>query len=851
MDLLFNLEAIFVRPRKLAEAISPGPLPERASIHVERSIVAGYFSTFWAQPKRIVCLRRRDYTGKKPFRYHFRPCQSVTGNPRAVDKSIGLICEYDEATRMLRAVKWEVIASRPLAELEQIFTGNISAADFHGGVLYSDTPAVKFLNALPEEAEDLSIPLSHWRDYLVWRQKLAEEKAKVRYEFSEFTVLPNGKSVRFFLKEDQVLEQVKSRFVNEELKVLPLAANTTRRPVQGAFESLKAESRHEDRPRVRAGSDHGNRQDQPRGTPEKLSLVLKFDGDQLPDFTNLDEGVLQVAMEGELSMIDVQIQGLARLSEGRAINPRLRTWLFDVGQAPVISKPAEPWSPDNAGKLNPEQLESVGKALTMEDLLLLWGPPGTGKTTVIAEICSQYTRRGLRVLVSSQANLAVTQALERLPHLPHLRPIFISSARRNENHPAQEDFIRNWFMDIRASVATAAPTEIETRWRNFVGGWERRLAAVTSDDITGNVTEVYRRCANVVGATCNETGKPDFINSKVINSRFDLAIIDEVSKATPPEMLLPMLMAQRSMLVGDHRQLPPMFRDTTFEEARENHDIPEGSIEQFREMVTTSLFERYFQEAAPSVKTGLCRQYRMHPQIMAAVNHFYADQPLVAGDEGRDLAHDKQHGLNLRSARGRAWLQTNQNLIWIDTSLDGAGIAARDATRGTSRINTVEADVCAAVVREIFQKDKDGSLEVAVISFYKAQIGLLRDRFRAAGIGQNDGFNVNRDINTVDQFQGSERDVVIVSLVRTGPRLTGEFVRDFRRINVAFSRAKKLLIVLAGRDTFAASDVTVPSARSGQNESTRVYAKIHELARLKGAAFTAADILPPTRSETR
>jgi hypothetical protein len=224
---------------------------------------------------------------------------------------------------------------------------------------------------------------------------------------------------------------------------------------------------------------------------------------------------------------------------------------------------------------------------------------------------------------------------------------------------------------------------------------------------------------------------------------------------------------------------------------------------------------------------------------------------LLAGDEGSDLGREKQHGLNLRGARGRSWLQSNQHLIWIDTSLDGAGNAVKDATQGTSRNNPVEADVCAAIVQDIFQRDTKGDLEVAVISFYKSQIGLLREKFRAADIGQNYGFNVNRDINTVDQFQGSERDVVIVSLVRTGPRLTGEFVRDFRRINVAFSRAKKLLIILAGRETFSASDVDVPSAQSGTTESKRVYAKIHELARIKGAAFSAADILSAKHAQSR
>jgi hypothetical protein len=541
MVLLFKLEAILVRPRKLAELISPESLKGKTSIDWERRIVAEHFSIFWTQPRKIVCLRRRSYTGKAAFRFHLRPCYTVAGEPKVVDQSIGLICEYDEATRVLRAVSWEVVTLMPLSELERIFEGDIYAADFNYGVLYSDTAAVEFLTGLPDEPEDLRVPLAKWREYLVWRQKLAEEKAKVRYEFSEASVLPNRKSVRLFLKDEQVLEQLKTRFVNEELKILPLTPTASRRPLQGAFESIRAEERHENSPRGRVSSYHSNRASTPKGTPEKLSLVLRFDDEMDGDSAMIAEGVLQLSMEGELSTLDVQIQGLARLAEGRALNSRLRTWLFDVGKAPAITDEKSPWRQDSPRKLNPEQQACVERALAMEDLLLLWGPPGTGKTTVIAEICPICAPRETCVGFL-QANLAVTQALERLPHLPHLRPVFISSARKRENLPRPTDFIRHWFADIRESVTAQIGNDVNSPWNSLLSGWKRRLEEITPDDFTVGLTETYLRCANVVGATCNEAGKPDFITSKSINSRFDLAIVDEVSKATPPEMLLPMPM---------------------------------------------------------------------------------------------------------------------------------------------------------------------------------------------------------------------------------------------------------------------------------------------------------------------
>jgi len=111
---------------------------------------------------------------------------------------------------------------------------------------------------------------------------------------------------------------------------------------------------------------------------------------------------------------------------------------------------------------------------------------------------------------------------------------------------------------------------------------------------------------------------------------------------------------------------------------------------------------------------------------------------------------------------------------------------------------------------------------------------LLRDRLRREELPAV-WFDPWRDVNTVDQFQGSERDVVIVSLVRTEARLSGEFVRDFRRINVAFSRARRLLIILASEQTFAEAKVAVPGVDGGTVEATTAYRSIYELASRNGA----------------
>ena len=151
-----------------------------------------------------------------------------------------------------------------------------------------------------------------------------------------------------------------------------------------------------------------------------------------------------------------------------------------------------------------------------------------------------------------------------------------------------------------------------------------------------------------------------------------------------------------------------------------------------------------------------------------------------------------------------------------------------------------EARVCAHLLQDLLHV----RLSVAVISFYRAQIQALGQHLWSTGDRTVQEFVDSKGVNTVDQFQGSERDVVIVSLTRTDCPLTGEFVSDFRRINVALSRAKKLLIVLGSARTFDSGSVTLPSTKPGQDEAVYAYKKIRELAARLGVVRRVQEILP-------
>jgi len=823
MKFYLDLAAIHGRPGRWA-VLLPGARPGASvSRGVELSRVLGYLACEFFTVRKLIVLRRQVAGVTAKPRYVLRPLASTRIPSAQAGPWLALVCEYHESTRALVVVDRELVPLAPVGVSERVFSGEIACEATRLNPAYCDGEAVTFLRSVPAaatEVDTLGSPLARWREYLDWRRKIAETKAMETYAFTECDAR-NPRAVCFYLRDPGSAGKLRQRFLNEELRV-GADPKDTRAP-QGTFRRIRTVET----------------------APGTVPLVVEVDfsagGREPPRLPGA--GVLRVAMEGELAALDVQLDGLRRLTENRACNPRLTEWLFDLAKALPIpptapDAPGVNWRAD--GPLNPEQRACVDRALALDDLLLLWGPPGTGKTTVIAQICSQYARRGRRVLVASQANLAVEQALLRLPALPQVRPAWVSTARRREGSAGNVgSYLCDWFVTVGRAVhgdlveaKTASPTE--ARWSSFLGEWAERCERVTAADFSGDDELFYLRHANVVGATCNETGKPDFVASPGFSSRFDLVIVDEVSKATPPELLLPMLLGRRILLVGDHRQLPPLFRDEHFEEAVENHELPRDAVESFRDLVTASWFEHAFRAVPESVRCALRRQYRMHPNIMEAVNLFYADQPLAAGDGEAALAREKKHGLQLRRADGRAWLEPQHHLVWFDTARDAVGRPARDERIGTSRRNHLEAEACARIVAELAAQPEARRLSVAVISFYKAQIGLLRDRLRREELPA-DWFDPWRDVNTVDQFQGSERDVVIVSLVRTEARLSGEFVHDFRRINVAFSRARRLLIILASEQTFAEAKVAVPGVDGGTVEATTAYRSIYELASRNGA----------------
>lgn len=359
---------------------------------------------------------------------------------------------------------------------------------------------------------------------------------------------------------------------------------------------------------------------------------------------------------------------------------------------------------------------------------------------------------------------------------------------------------------------------------------------------------------NVVGVSCTE-------NSKTLTERgfndFDVVIIDEVSKATPPELLIPMLRGKKIILVGDHRQLPPLFNEheSSYQEVvgmqSEFSDITvELKMEdfnRFKQMVTSSLFEQYFEGADPTIKETLTYQYRMHGDIMSIVNSFY-DGYLVDGNavDGRTSA--KEHHLSIESTFGTKMIVPEKHSYWFDSSsICDERIYEHRKEGSKSAANILEAHVIRELLRKMElcyanSEYQSKPVSVGIISFYHEQVELLKSMMT------DEQFHyIDVDVNTVDRFQGKEKEVVLVSLVRNNPKArhtTDSFIAAFQRINVAFSRAQNLLIIVGAKDMYYEQPVIISDMNDGSEKKVFAYKDIIENLNMRGAFFSADEVIP-------
>ena len=372
--------------------------------------------------------------------------------------------------------------------------------------------------------------------------------------------------------------------------------------------------------------------------------------------------------------------------------------------------------------------------------------------------------------------------------------------------------------------------------------------------------KIYINACNVVGISCTDNMRNLTENGY---EDFDVVIIDEVSKATPPELLIPLMKARKAILVGDHRQLPPMFKEhegSYKELAESQEDTPEevrdlltvDNFRRFQKMVTSSLFKEYFEQADDSIKHSLLVQYRMHTDIMDIINRFY-EQRLSCGLSEDVERMEKNHSLTIKGVDGSTFIVPDRHAYWIDSSCTPSGQPIYEVRphNSTSNYNVLEKFIVMELLKRIADTYKDqgygatNKKTVGVISFYQMQVNELREAFRAAK-KTYDFSAIDVDINTVDRFQGKEKNIIITCLVRNNKRgKASEHVVAFERINVAFSRAQELLFIVGAKHMYENQQVQLPNMDMPGFKTAPVYKNIMESLNRKGCFKTSDKLITP------
>ena len=351
------------------------------------------------------------------------------------------------------------------------------------------------------------------------------------------------------------------------------------------------------------------------------------------------------------------------------------------------------------------------------------------------------------------------------------------------------------------------------KYQNFIQDWIGKLRNPTEGDRT-DLRRIYLDNANVVGITCVQAANYNFSQEF---KYFDVVIIDEVSKCTPPELLIPALKGKKLVMVGDHRQLPPMLDTKTLEEV--SQEI--GSTNTELELLQESLFKIQFEAANNSIKQMLNIQYRMHPIIMGAINQFY-DGKLECGI----LKPDTKRAHNLAGEI----IEESKHLIWVKTP---GGNEFQEKRTGTSFYNIPEINAIEILCKQFETTwasrvaKGEPKKEIAVITFYGAQLRKIDERL------QSELFpSLQITTGTVDRFQGMERPVVIVSMVRNNSRGDVGFAKKSERVNVAFSRAQELLVIVGCHSLFTQQGGQVGSMYSNVSNIVRLHGGSVDVSRL-------------------
>ena len=502
-------------------------------------------------------------------------------------------------------------------------------------------------------------------------------------------------------------------------------------------------------------------------------VVTVADNAHIIDLQNAEN--LGVQLSFDETSYRLMMEALDRAIRGKGRLGYLRDLFYSKQKAETYT-----FQPMHFPYLNPTQEQAVNEVLRAKDVAIVHGPPGTGKTTTLVEAIRETLMRESQVLVCAQSNMAVDWISEKLvdrginvlrignPTRVNDKMLSFTYERRFEGHP---DYPQLWA--LRKAIR-----DLRSHRKRGDEKYHQKLESLKS-----RATELEIRInselfgeARVIASTLVGSA-----NRLLDGQKYNTLFIDEAAQALEAACWIPMRRVGRIVLAGDHCQLPPTVK----------------SIAALKAGLGKTLMERIV-ETHPEAVTLLKTQYRMNDDIMRfSSNYFYNGQVESAPD-----------------VRFRGILDLDTPMEWIDTSeysekldnSDDSELSFKEEFVGESygRINKAEGLLTLHVLQSYFerigkQRLLDERIDVGLISPYRAQVQYLRRLLMKREYFKP--FRRQISVNTVDGFQGQERDVIVISLVRSNDEGQIGFLRDLRRMNVAITRARMKVIILGNRKT--------------------------------------------------
>lgn len=462
--------------------------------------------------------------------------------------------------------------------------------------------------------------------------------------------------------------------------------------------------------------------------------------------------------------------------------------------------------------LNESQKKAIKRALASRNFFLIHGPFGTGKTRTLIELINQEYLLGSKILATAESNAAIDNILERLskssseinltrlghPQRVDKENIKYTLAYKVENHPLNEKIeelrekieklskkrdeytkptprYRRGYSDseiFRLGVQRQGGRGISPSTMNSMANWIEKNKDVDElhnaiKDLENNIIHDIVDKSDVILST-NSSAALEAIEK----TKFNIAIVDEASQATIPSVLIPIAKAQKFVLAGDHKQLPPTIISS------KAHELEDTLFEE--------LINKY-----PDKSALLNTQYRMNQLLMEFPNSEFYNSKLDSAETVKDIVITDIIEENKLSETEKVkiedqLLSDKQPLIFVDTSeIDKNG--EKKLKDSKSIINLAEAETTLEIV-DFYQKLGIDDKDIGIISPYADQVSLIKNK-------------TDIEVKTVDGFQGREKEIIIISTVRSNDKGKIGFLSDLRRLNVALTRAKRKLIIIGNKET--------------------------------------------------